>query len=139
MEDQSMPQTSAPPPNLPTKELPKEKEGTVQQNLSVPAEKPSSSQPVSIACEAVQKYDDELTSRILDNGMTVSESEKMFDSGARVPMEVMIDIIADLQAKIARLERIAELLYWTKEKTVTTPHSAELSNELDRIFKYKTL
>ena len=71
--------------------------------------------------------------------MTVSESEKMFDSGARVPMEVMIDIIADLQAKIARLERIAELLYWTKEKTVTTPHSAELSNELDRIFKYKTL
>jgi hypothetical protein len=44
----------------------------------------------------------------------------------------------DTSEKLNRMERICELLYWTKMTTVSTPQSAEQAHELDKIYKYKT-
>jgi len=119
MEDQTPlnNQNSQPNPDLPTKESLPESGAIAQPVSSVPTPEPSLSPRGSTKCECATNVE---MAELNPGKLTINE----------------LDL---LDARLKRLEEIAELLYWTKEKTVTTPHSAGLAHKLDMIFKYKTV
>lgn len=124
LQRQPKPQESQPLPTKPSDQ---------ESNVTAPQPSLKEDQTQSIPSQnSIQSTEKSSTNTILVRADEIKL--KVQDFGETFPIAEE----ADMLTRIKRLEKIAELMYWTRPTKITTPESAGQSAELDRIFKYKT-